>query len=65
MLIDLIIDFFVLFEGFPMSQIKAGKMEWAEEIFHISLGELNLLDCGSYCGRYSYIDIQLQEEGGE
>ena len=21
-----------------MSQIKAGKMEWAEEIFHISLG---------------------------
>ena len=48
-----------------MSQIKAGKMEWAEEIFHISLGELNLLDCGSYCGRYSYIDIQLQEEGRE
>ena len=26
-----------------MSQIKAGKMEWAEEIFHISLGELSLL----------------------
>ena len=25
--------------GFPMSQIKAGKMEWAEEIFHISLGK--------------------------
>ena len=29
--------------GFPMSQIKAGKMEWAEEIFAISLGILKRL----------------------
>eukprot|EP00596_Hydrurales_sp_CCMP1899_P001957 CAMPEP_0119044490 /NCGR_PEP_ID=MMETSP1177-20130426/31808_1 /TAXON_ID=2985 /ORGANISM="Ochromonas sp, Strain CCMP1899" /LENGTH=499 /DNA_ID=CAMNT_0007014645 /DNA_START=39 /DNA_END=1534 /DNA_ORIENTATION=- len=29
--------------GFPMSQIKAGKMEWAEEIFHISLEILRRL----------------------
>lgn len=50
--------------GFPMAQIKAGKMEWAEEVFAISLGILRrLAEYGLVHCDFNEFNLMVDETG--
>ena len=50
--------------GFPMAQIKAGRMEWAEEVFAISLGILRrLAEHGLVHCDFNEFNLMVDETG--